>query len=66
MSVLASKTSSSQHRRWPDVHLRSILGKSELDELLSEREKINQILQEDIDKNTEPWGVKVSNVEINM
>ncbi len=44
--------------------LRSILGKSELDELLSEREKINQILQEDIDRNTEPWGVKVSNVEI--
>lgn len=44
--------------------LRSILGQSELDELLSNREKINQHLQEVLDKQTEPWGIKVSNVEL--
>lgn len=44
--------------------LRSILGQSELDELLSQREKINQELQIIIDKQTEPWGIKVSNVEV--
>ncbi|HPZ09822.1 MAG TPA: slipin family protein [Candidatus Eremiobacteraeota bacterium] len=44
--------------------LRSILGQSELDELLSHREKINQELQRIIDEQTEPWGVKVSNVEV--
>lgn len=44
--------------------LRSILGESELDELLSSREKINKHLQTLIDKQTDPWGVKVSTVEI--
>jgi len=44
--------------------LRSILGQQELDELLSEREKLNQALQQVIDRQTEPWGVKVSNVEV--
>ncbi|MDI6803703.1 MAG: slipin family protein [Bacteroidota bacterium] len=44
--------------------LRSILGQSELDELLSQRDKINQELQKIIDKQTEPWGIKVSNVEV--
>ena len=44
--------------------LRNILGQSELDELLSEREKINKRLQESIDTNTEPWGIKVSLVEV--
>ncbi|HDR05567.1 MAG TPA: slipin family protein [Candidatus Marinimicrobia bacterium] len=44
--------------------LRSILGQSELDDLLSDREKINHALQEIIDRHTDPWGVKVSNVEI--
>ncbi|MFA6234237.1 MAG: slipin family protein [Bacteroidota bacterium] len=44
--------------------LRSILGQSELDELLSERDKINKQLQEIIDKQTEPWGIKVSLVEV--
>lgn len=44
--------------------LRSILGQSELDELLSQREKINHELQIIIDKQTEPWGIKVSNVEV--
>lgn len=40
--------------------LRSVIGQSELDELLSQREKINQQLQEIIDRQTDPWGVKVS------
>jgi regulator of protease activity HflC (stomatin/prohibitin superfamily) len=44
--------------------LRSVLGQSELDELLSHREKINMQLQEIIDRQTEPWGVKVSMVEV--
>ncbi len=44
--------------------LRSVLGQGELDDLLSQREKINHKLQEIIDKQTEPWGVKVSNVEV--
>jgi regulator of protease activity HflC (stomatin/prohibitin superfamily) len=44
--------------------LRSVLGQSELDDLLSQREKINQKLQQIIDAHTDPWGVKVSNVEV--
>lgn len=44
--------------------LRSVLGQSELDDLLSEREKINIKLQEIIDSHTDPWGIKVSNVEV--
>jgi regulator of protease activity HflC (stomatin/prohibitin superfamily) len=44
--------------------LRSILGQSELDELLSHREMINEKLQTIIDEQTEPWGIKVSTVEI--
>jgi regulator of protease activity HflC (stomatin/prohibitin superfamily) len=44
--------------------LRSVLGQSELDELLSERDKVNQRLQEIIDEHTEPWGIKVTVVEV--
>lgn len=44
--------------------LRSVLGQSQLDEILAEREKINRELQRIIDNQTEPWGIKVSNVEI--
>lgn len=44
--------------------LRSILGQSHLDELLSERDQINRELQKIIDHQTEPWGIKVSNVEV--
>jgi len=44
--------------------LRSVLGESDLDELLSDREKINQQLQEIIDRATDPWGIKVSMVEV--
>jgi len=44
--------------------LRSILGQVELDDLLSEREKINLELQKILDQHTDPWGVKISNVEV--
>jgi regulator of protease activity HflC (stomatin/prohibitin superfamily) len=44
--------------------LRSVLGQSELDDLLSKRDMINQKLQQIIDAQTEPWGIKVSNVEV--
>jgi regulator of protease activity HflC (stomatin/prohibitin superfamily) len=44
--------------------LRSVLGQSELDDLLSQREKLNEKLQQIIDTHTEPWGIKVSNVEV--
>jgi len=46
--------------------LRSVLGQVELDDLLSQREKINQQLQKIIDEQTEPWGVKVSVVEVDL
>ncbi len=44
--------------------LRSVLGQAELDELLAHREKINHTLQEIIDRQTDPWGVKVTSVEV--
>ena len=44
--------------------LRSVCGQAELDELLSEREKINTQLQEILDAQTDPWGIKVSTVEV--
>src|ERR687887_291781 len=44
--------------------LRSVLGKADLDTLLSERERLNEHLQQIIDEQTEPWGIKVSIVEI--
>jgi regulator of protease activity HflC (stomatin/prohibitin superfamily) len=44
--------------------LRSVLGKAELDALLSERERLNVELQQIIDEQTEPWGIKVSTVEV--
>src|ERR1700751_149849 len=44
--------------------LRSVLGQAELDELLSQREKINLRLQEIIDRQTDPWGIKVTAVEV--
>jgi regulator of protease activity HflC (stomatin/prohibitin superfamily) len=46
------------------THLRSVLGEVELDDLLSRRESLNQRLQEILDKDTDPWGVKVSKVEV--
>jgi len=44
--------------------LRSVLGQVELDELLAEREKINEHLQGILDRQTDPWGIKVTNVEV--
>ena len=44
--------------------LRSVLGQAELDDLLSHRDKINQKLQEIIDRQTDPWGIKVTAVEV--
>jgi regulator of protease activity HflC (stomatin/prohibitin superfamily) len=44
--------------------LRNVLGQSELDELLAQRERLNQALQKIIDEHTDPWGIKVSTVEI--
>jgi len=44
--------------------LRSVLGQSDMDDLLSRRDQLNQHLQEILDRQTDPWGVKVSNVEI--
>ena len=44
--------------------LRSVLGKADLDTLLSERERLNESLQQIIDEQTEPWGIKVTTVEI--
>ena len=44
--------------------MRSVCGEAELDDLLAEREKLNMKLQEILDKQTDPWGIKVTNVEI--
>ncbi len=44
--------------------LRSVLGQAELDDLLSQRERLNQQLQHILDNETEPWGIKVSSVEV--
>lgn len=44
--------------------LRSVLGKHELDELLSERDKLNNDIQEILDRQTDAWGIKVANVEL--
>jgi regulator of protease activity HflC (stomatin/prohibitin superfamily) len=44
--------------------LRSVLGQVELDDLLSERERLNAQLQEILDRHTEPWGVKIASVEV--
>jgi regulator of protease activity HflC (stomatin/prohibitin superfamily) len=44
--------------------LRSVLGQHELDELLSQRDKLNFKLQADLDRDTDPWGIKVSKVEV--
>jgi regulator of protease activity HflC (stomatin/prohibitin superfamily) len=46
--------------------LRSVLGQSELDELLAERDRINQRLQQIIDEHTDPWGIKVAAVEVKL
>lgn len=50
--------------QYAQTTLRAILGQVELDDLLAERERINQNLQEVIDRHTDPWGVKVTSVEL--
>ena len=50
-------------RKLSQTTLRSILGEAELDEVLSQREKLNVRLQAVLDEHTGPWGVKVSMVE---
>jgi regulator of protease activity HflC (stomatin/prohibitin superfamily) len=44
--------------------LRSVLGQHEMDELLSQRDRLNAKLQEDLDRDTDPWGIKISKVEV--
>ena len=53
-----------QTSQYAQTTLRSVLGEVELDELLSQREKLNIRIQEILDAHTEPWGVKVVNVEV--
>src|SRR5438874_6681241 len=53
-----------QTSQFAQTTLRSVLGEVELDELLSQREKLNVRIQEILDTHTEPWGVKVVNVEV--
>jgi regulator of protease activity HflC (stomatin/prohibitin superfamily) len=53
-----------QTSQFAQTTLRSVLGEVELDELLSQREKLNLRIQDILDKHTEPWGVKVVNVEV--
>src|SRR3954462_4085552 len=53
-----------QTSQFAQTTLRSVLGEVELDELLSQREKLNIRIQEILDTHTEPWGVKVVNVEV--
>ncbi|MDP8257658.1 MAG: slipin family protein [Candidatus Alcyoniella australis] len=50
--------------QYSQTTLRSVLGTAELDEVLSEREKLNALLQKIIDEHTDPWGIKVTAVEI--
>src|SRR5947207_2429984 len=63
-SVLEIETVLAATSQIAQTTLRSVLGKAELDALLSERESLNEHLQQIIDDQTEPWGVKVTTVEI--
>jgi regulator of protease activity HflC (stomatin/prohibitin superfamily) len=63
-SVLEIENVVAATAQFAQTTLRSVLGKVELDALLSEREKLNEHLQQIIDDQTEPWGVKVTTVEI--
>ena len=63
-SVLAIEDFMAATLQIAQTTLRSVLGKAELDSLLSERERLNENLQQIIDEQTEPWGIKVTIVEI--
>ena len=60
---LAGSSTAATSQLWQTT-LRSVLGEHELDELLAERERLNNDIQAILDKHTDPWGIKVSNVEI--
>jgi regulator of protease activity HflC (stomatin/prohibitin superfamily) len=63
-AVVAVSNYMYQTSQFAQTTLRSVLGEQELDELLAHREKINLRLQSILDQHTDPWGVKVSNVEV--
>jgi regulator of protease activity HflC (stomatin/prohibitin superfamily) len=63
-SVLQVENSLKATSQIAQTTLRSVLGKADLDTLLTEREKLNEDLQQIIDEQTEPWGIKVTTVEI--
>src|SRR3954469_12547959 len=63
-SVIAVEDFESATLQIAQTTLRSVLGKADLDSLLSERERLNESLQQIIDEQTEPWGIKVTTVEI--
>jgi regulator of protease activity HflC (stomatin/prohibitin superfamily) len=63
-SVLAVENSIYATSQIAQTTLRSVCGQAELDEMLSEREAINHKIQEIIDNHTDPWGIKVSLVEV--
>jgi regulator of protease activity HflC (stomatin/prohibitin superfamily) len=62
-SAISTSNSTSGPRR-ALRRLRNVVGQSELEELLAHREKINEKLQAIIDESTEPWGIKVTMVEV--
>jgi regulator of protease activity HflC (stomatin/prohibitin superfamily) len=64
LSVLEVQDFQSATMQIAQTTLRSVLGKADLDTLLSERERLNESLQQIIDEQTEPWGIKVTIVEI--
>ena len=64
LSVLEVEDYSGATLQIAQTTLRSVLGKADLDTLLSERERLNESLQQIIDEQTEPWGIKVTIVEI--
>jgi regulator of protease activity HflC (stomatin/prohibitin superfamily) len=63
-SVVSVEDASRATLQIAQTTLRSVLGKADLDTLLSERERLNDDLQQIIDEHTEPWGIKVTTVEI--
>ena len=63
-SVVSVEDASRATLQIAQTTLRSVLGKADLDTLLSERERLNEDLQQIIDEQTEPWGIKVTTVEI--
>jgi regulator of protease activity HflC (stomatin/prohibitin superfamily) len=63
-SILNVENYSAATSQLAQTTLRSVLGKHELDEMLAERDKLNQDIQEILDAQTDAWGIKVSNVEI--